>query len=366
MNKIERFLERKAKRLKNTDANYGSGIRQFFKILGINTDSYFHGRRDYQADIDKYYKKLWKDGNSSATIRTRISIIKTFLRYYDRSTKDLEIWDDISQELKGEGNTMEETALTKKDIKKILEFGDTCSRALVLTMGSCGCRIDEALNFKIYNIYFDECPVRIFFPKDIVKGKKKSRNSFITPEAVSAIKAWLKVRDDWLKTASRRGVGLGKKKSTTDNRIFPMSPQNARAKWKTMVEKAGYNSYTKMADGKKRLKAHLHSLRAFFRSNFGNADLAETLMGHSGYLSTYKRYDYHQLAEEYQKYKGNVSIFESTDLSETNKRLSNLQRENDSLKKVLAEIVEELNKLPEIKAVPIDPGLGKIAHPEKG
>ena len=82
-----------------------------------------------------------------------------------------------------------------------------------------------------------------------------------------------------------------------------------------------------------RRKLHYHNLRKFFRTYFGNSDLAEHLMGHVGYLSTYRQFNDKQLAIEYLKHMENVTVFgRSPDLTGVHEQLNEMADENQKLK----------------------------------
>lgn len=341
MDLIEKFFEKKLITNKNTQHSYEQGINYYFKTIKKNPETYFHNGHDIEQDITTYYLSLKKKNYAPWTQRVKLNAIKQFLTTFDKEIKQYEIWETISLRLRGADGIIEETPLDKTDIKKILQYGDIGSKAMFLIMASTGCRIEAIVGIEPEDIRINEEPVRIVFRPEIVKGKKKTITSFLTPEAVEAYKAWLKIRDKYLESAVKRTTFKHGKKTTNDNRVFPMCDVNARLIWKNIATKAGYGEKDKKTG---RLKAHPGSLRKFFRSYLGNADLAEHLMGHSGYLSTYRKYDYVQLGKEYLKYVDNLSIFESPDISEIHEQM----KEKESRIKQLEEQIQTKNIAQEI------------------
>lgn len=351
MDLIEKFFDKKLFTNYNTKRNYRRGIELYFKIINKDINTYFKSKQDYEADIAKYFKYLLET-TTQMTRKNRINAVRQFLKVYDKKTRDLDIWETISYRLRNIESETEEMALDQHDLKNILQYADIGTKAMFLTMSSCGCRIGELLQLLPEDIYLDETPTRIHFRNEITKTKSK-RDSFITPEAKAALEAWLKVRDEYLINSAKKNTSnalrkrikdknIDATKSLNDKRIFPMSDVNARSKWETIVRKAGYDERDKKTG---RLKAHPHSLRKFFRSYLGNADLAEHIMGHKGYLSTYRQYNTKQLAVEYNKYMSNLSIFETNpDLTYINEELIEKDKEIERLT-ARVEKLETLNEL---------------------
>ena len=357
MDIIDKFFEKKLITTPKTKESYRRGITLFFETIDKKPNTYFNNENDYEGDVGKFYLSLGKC--SPLTIRTYINAIKQFITALDKTTRQLEVWDTISSRLRGADRVSEEIALDQQDLLNILQYSDICSKAIFMMMASSGCRIGEIVQLLPEDIHEDEKPARIVFRAEITK-KKKMRTSFITPEAVSAYKAWKRVRDEWLQNAVNRATRSIEKnpemkqlnKNPNDKRVFPMTTVNVRVMWDTMARKAGYDERDAKTN---RLKVHPHSLRKFFRSYLGNVDLAEHLIGHRGYLSTYRAYNEKKLAKEYEKYMNNVSIFErSTDLTGVHEELEVLKkakREQDQEIFELRQMISELGnqKLDQLK-----------------
>jgi len=336
MTMIETFFQKKLITRPNTQRSYQRGIELYFKIINKDINNYFNNKPSYEDDITKYYHYLEKK-STQMTRKNRINAIKQFLKTFDKNTRDLEIWDTISYRLRNISAESEETPLDKNDLKKILRYGDICSKAMFLIMGSCGCRIGELVQLLPDDIHTDETPTRIYFRVEITKTHKP-RDSFITQEATESYKAWMKIRKDYLISAVKKTTfDYGKK--DVDDRVFPMTDVNVRAKWLTLVRKSDYDSKDSKTH---RLKAHPHSLRKFFRSYLGNADLAEHLMGHAGYLSTYRQFNTKQLAKEYLKYMGNLCIFEFPGMEEVQDSLKEKDQQMAQMQKTINEMKMEI------------------------
>jgi len=271
--------------------------------------------------------------------KNRMNAVKQFLIANDRSIKDLEIWDTIRERIRGAEPVSEEIPLEQKDIYNILQYGDICSKAMFLMMSSSGMRMESLNGLLPSDIHDDETPTRIVLRPEIVKGKKATITTFITPEATDAYHAWMKVRQHWLESAIKRTTFKGGKKKD-DDRVFPMTDVNIRLMWRNMLTKAGYDKRDKKTN---RSLCHPHGLRKFFRSWLGNVDLAEHLMGHKGYLSTYRAYSYKALNQEYTKYMNNLNIFSTpvdlsgitNDLKAKDEQIRDLQTKYDNMVNLL-------------------------------
>ena len=332
---IDRYFEKKLITNYHTKRNYRKGIENYFDTIKKDLKTYFKNKNDYEKDIGKYYLAI--DQFPPMTKKNRVNAIKQFLSCYNREIKGLEIWDTISHRLRGAQSITEETSLDKNDLKKLLQYADLRGKTIFLVMSSSGCRIGEIVQLIPDDIHLNEDPARIVFRAEIVKGQKNKRTSFISNEAKESLKAWMKIRDKYLESAVKKSTFYEKKE--IDDRVFPMTDVNVRLIWKNIVNKAGkpFNEVDKKTN---RLKCHPHSLRKFFRSYLGNADLAEHLMGHTGYLSTYRQYNEKQLAIEYLKYINNVTVFESQpDFSGIHHEL----KEKDDLIKDMQKKIDELD-----------------------
>lgn len=88
------------------------------------------------------------------------------------------------------------------------------------------------LALRLRDVDLDSMPARLTFRAETTKTKER-RISFITPEAVDAVKAWLTVRDEYIRTAAARVKGLNEAgyagpKRLDDDRLFPFEDTSYR------------------------------------------------------------------------------------------------------------------------------------------
>jgi DNA-binding ferritin-like protein len=125
-------------------------------------------------------------------------------------------------------------------------------------------------------------------------------------EALDAMREWLKVRDDYIVTATKRGVGLiqtgyGRgEKEAGNEKIFPFSDSVAQMMWNGAIDKLGLRSADRQTG---RQAFRIHMLRKYFISQLKlkiPESVVEELCGHKTYLSdSYRRYTKTQMAEFY-------------------------------------------------------------------
>ena len=169
---------------------------------------------------------------------------------------------------------------------------------LFLVLTSLGMRIGECLQLKISDIRLDEDPPQINLRPEYTKTGNR-RTAFISQSAKQYIKEWLKNRQDYIRSAAKRGRFP---RDPMDERMLPFSQTNALIIWHNAIKKARLNERD---CGTNRYKLHPHCLRKFFRTKLGvviPVDVAEALMGHQGYLTqAYRRYGIEDLGKIYKE-----------------------------------------------------------------
>lgn len=373
MDKIDEYFDKALVEKASTKVILRSHIRKYFKIIDKDMETYFDNTPEYDDKDEKklkiyneYYEQdlrtYWKylQGKAPNTRSVAISSIKGFLRRFDKKTRDLDIWDDISARMKGKSSRTEEHVPDIEEIKQILNYCDIRTKAIIMVALSSGMRISEATSILPTDVYLKETPTRINIRAEIAKNGKR-RTTFITSEATEILKEWLRAKDKFIAKAMKHlnFKNMAHLKDKEKPEIFPYSPHRIREAFNSACASAGFTGKTenkgdfdldkyykkdhKFSRGRRKL--HFHNLRKFFRTYFGNSDLAEHLMGHTGYLSTYRAYNDKQLSKEYLKHMENVTIYErSPDLSETHEKMSDMQQTIEDLKAQVLELKLEKNE----------------------
>ena len=216
----------------------------------------------------------------------------------------------------------EKEPLTHEEIRKILDFTRIPRRkALYMLLKDTGCRIGEALRLQRKHIDMNANPVTVFFPKNIVKGKKRARTAFVTNETRKTLEIALEdyESDDYVfGTPTQKDYGYRSEQSAFD--------------W--------VRRFTKMKDkyeSNRRFKKNLHSFRSFCYTQSklatGDADYAHGYVGHDRYLVVYERMEENEKIRLFNRCAPRLSIFENI-----------MTVSDDDLRKEVAELKAKLTE----------------------
>jgi len=330
------------------EAMYGEAKR---KQLDNLAEKYFNENRDYEKDVEAFLNHL--NGSAPLTIKLKISNVKTFLLENNVELPQ-KFWRKINRRIKGSRALTLDRIPTSDELKKLLLHMPIQGKATFLTLESSGMRIGELLQSHIDDLYLNEEPARIQLRGEITKTGNP-RHIFFSREAEEALTEWLKVREDYLKSA------VGKShlydKDADDNRIFPFDSSTAYSIWGKALHKSGLNGKDKSTG---REKIHPHTLRKFFRTRLGAAgipiDVVEALMGHESALLVFTEAQevtkLRQEVEERNKSLQTNFIKLSTKNLTLENKLARMERENletkeklKTLETVLTEVLGKIAKM---------------------
>jgi len=277
------------------------------------------GKRDLKADILAGCR-MCKAPKSGATLR---SAVIEFVRSNDFFPDERTLYHLKKAREASHVITMDRP-LGIEDALKILGQMDPRARAITLIMISSGARIGEVLNLKMGSdrvegdIDLETRPARITL-RETKTGQP--RISFISQEAVAAVKTYLQGRDRYVKSAKARGGGGG------GVYLFPITYSTFQDIWQRAVQKAGLE---KLDPNTGRLTLTAHSCRKFFMSRMKAAKvpdaIVEKLVGHRGYLAgAYGRYYEEELTEEYLKGERFVTLQKAALTERQDKRIRELE-----------------------------------------
>lgn len=271
---------------------------------------YLSEEENYVEDLRKYAASMQEVPPKTASIR--MTGIKEYLFANDAEFSQRDIRQIKSRMPRGGARTIERD-LDHAALQVLLTHADVRGRALILMLVSSGMRIGELLQLRLTDINLDAVPAEVTLRQEITKTRQH-RITFISREAVAAVREWLKVRSSYLASAQNRNAGfvakgIGSAKPIEDPRLFPFAAHGAQAMWRTILKNADLASVDESTG---RHQYHIHQFRKFFRSQMAltcPVDMVEALMGHEGYLTqAYRRYTREQLAEYYQKSEGMVTL----------------------------------------------------------
>ena len=219
-----------------------------------------------------------------ASIRQSYSFLKSYLRVVHGIKIDIE---DRRQFIKFDAiPKVNRFPLTREIIKDLCKNSHPIHKTFYLIQSSSGMRASESLALKEEYFDFNARPVTIRLPAKITKMKAE-RTAFISREANASLQKNFEDYFSQVKTLN-----------TFEQYFYQLR------------KRCGYlEKYTDSIN----YKVNIHSMRAFFRTQSIkaniNQDIAEELVGHSGYLKTYKRIDENDLIEAYLKLEPKLRIY---------------------------------------------------------
>jgi integrase len=387
MTRIAEFLAQYDKI--NTQRSYKTALRLFFDVVydssRVNDDAHYEDLAErYLTELQDGDRSLSTDmialANTLAdkpplTARSRIAAVKEFFveNGYDLTPRDVR---NIRRRVpKGYAQT-EENEMSRETLKTILQHCDLRGRAIFLVLVSSGMRVGEALSITLSDINLDKKPAQIRIKAGYTKTRE-ARTAFISGEAAEAVKAWLTVRTAHMTAAENRNKGLvahglSTEKKKDDDRVFPYEYGTINKIWETAVKKAGFYSKDEVTE---RNQTHIHQLRKYFRTMTATkipVDVAESLMGHSRYLSrAYRKHTRDQIAEYYLKAEPALTIFSIED-PEVKGKVAMLSEENEVLKRRLMSLEEQnevtrilLKQIENAHTISDEPLFDILENPEK-
>lgn len=299
------------------------------EMLSNCANRYFSDTRNYEEDVKLYFVSL---GNCAPlSQRNRLSTIKTMLAENGHELPST-FWKRLNRKIIGHRPLTQDRIPTNSELKQIIMNMPIGGRALFLCLATSGMRIGEALNLNLGDIDLTKTPVKVSIPAKITKGKT-ARFTFISSEAKDILNEWLKVREDYIKTASMKNYSNGFAKD--GDRLFPFVMNVAAIYWSNALRKCKLDQTDSQT---KRLILHPHVLRKWFitKGSETNSQATEELVGHEGYLTrAYRRMTEEQLIEFYQRLEPNLNIFSNLE------EIKRMKAEESKLQTIMNSLVAE-------------------------
>ncbi|UCF13257.1 MAG: site-specific integrase [Thermoplasmatales archaeon] len=292
---------------KRTRINYGWILRQYFREIKQIPETYFKKKRDYQSDVDKWWRQHLDE--VPKTRNTKLAIVRGLLEDND-VVFGKKYWLKLRKKRKGSRAATLDRVPTQSEFKTMLMHGDVKDKSLFLFTMSSGMRIDEVLKLKITMVDLKHDPPMVKIPGNITKNGDP-RTTFISQEAKAYLEEWLKIRKSYIRTAIKK-TGHITKKDVNDDTLFPFSYDVAWTSWNRLLRKAKLDDKDPTTN---RYVLHIHCLRKYFLSQMKlsiPAVIPEALAGHEQYLDeAYQRYTIEQLGEYYKRGEQKITILES-------------------------------------------------------
>jgi len=314
----------------NTVRTYKIALMGFFKTiynveepLADLAEKYFAGKRDYEEDMRNFLASVKK--MAPKTVKQRLSAVRVFLLENDVELPQ-KFWRRLRGRVRGNRALTLDKVPNNLQLRRIMMHLPIQGKSLFLCLASSGMRIGEALQLRLGDLDLDADPARVNIRGEYTKSGN-SRVTFISKESSEVVEEWLKVREEYLESASARSRY---DKSTEDPRLWPFSAVNARHVWNIGLSKTGNGGRDQMTRIR---QMHPHTLRKFFRTKLGAVipvDVVEALMGHEGYLTeVYRRYTMEDLARFYKQ--GEPALLVFTEAEEVGKLRAEVEDRNKQL-----------------------------------
>lgn len=307
-----------------------------------------NGDRSAADDLVDFIGAMTREGFAPSTVHSSRAAVAGF---FESNGVELSRLEErvIRKRLPKAATVAKERPITMEILRKFLPYMRVPYQAVALVMLATGARADEVLQLRDRDLDLEAVPARVDFRRETTKTKK-ARFSFLTPEAVGAVRTWIQIRSEYLETARARARSLHPdgfaRERKQDDDLFPFEETVYLKNWRNALTKAGLYERCEETG---RATIHPHGLRKYFRTYFGAAagvDVAETLMGHQGYLTgAYVRLTEQDLAAAYAAnvYVLTISQGGSGDLV---RKMADLQARNEALEQQLRDVrqvVDERN-----------------------
>lgn len=361
---LSTFFDNIGNRSTSTISGYKTAIWQFMRFIyslpdsdkervAERVDQYFAEQRNYHADFKLFIQQKLAD-KPPLSAKQVFNQIKRFLELCDVvfTPKELAL---LKNQVPTGGVETQECDLDTDTIRSILQHTDIKGKAIILCLASGGMRISELLDLRLTDVDLDAIPAsvqirakntRLTVDKNgdekVITKKTKTRQgryTFISSEAVAAVREWLKIRPEYLRAVQTKANHLNNvrvSKDLNDVRLFPMSDNTVNQLFiEAIISVFGKNEVDPNTG---RSVRHIHQTRKFFTSQLSLSvpeAVADFFAGHKTAMSdNYRRYTRKQMSEYYLKGEHQLYIEAPPELREM----------GSSIKKQMEEMMEESRK----------------------
>jgi len=339
---------------KETEGLYRRSFEKFLSFIGGTPEDI---EREYAASTDRVFKRKYaqylrafaaemqKRGYSPKTISVTLGIIKSFFKHSDFPLGYVPSGSNLI--------AFHNREISKYEIVEILKLANVRDRAFFTVMAQSGLRPQTITNLKIKDVegianIETLIPSKIRVRQENTKGAYQEYFSFIGPEAVEALRNYLKTKTGELTPDSYIFTKFGHEDKSVSAGVLSHVFGNIVLK---LREKGilDFETKTRKIEGSKRSKfsiseLRLYGLRKWFRKNagFAGVDFVSFWMGHSlGVDEHYFSRDPEHHRKIYQEKAMPHLRLETATPSETDKLMAKLSQENKELKRQIAELNEK-------------------------
>ena len=334
----EYWLRRLSKLSIGTRISYKAHLRQFCDWIGKSPDVLIEERSEELKSEDPRVQNTKEDELldylvflkeerelKPKTLRMALTAAKSF---FANNYVPLNIPSNLTPSSR---ITTNRRAITKAELKKVIELTNIKWKALLLTLRDTGLRISDAikLQMKHINDLEGEPPIHI---REITTEKDGSQPiTFLGSESIAALKDWIEFRKRGTRHVYGGDKGLPPESITSESYLFitqngaPLKVGNASRMIINQMERAGLTGLS------------AHSLRKYFQTQLESAGVPRNwilrMMGKSlpGSDGSYSMPSELQLREAYERAYPQLAILPITNTE----RVTDLEEEVKSLKSEL-------------------------------
>jgi len=353
----EFWMEEMARRSESTRQRYRTFLDKFCGFVGADPDEIVEARkrdlessdprvrRRFEILLKRFINHLEAEGYSVSSLQVAYAAVRSFFEAHYMPLV-MRRGDYPS----GEG--IGQKAATKEDLRKMCERTDARGRALILCLKDSGLRVSDLAKLRVGHVKKhleaeeEYVPIRI-----VTKKKRVVARTFFGPEAVEALREYLKKRE--------KGTRYLKPEELTDS-----SPLFVTRRKQPLTRSGLSSLVTQLAKraGLERISAH--SLRKFFQTQLEAAGVhpnwIEQMMGHKleGVRGAYSMPTDQQLKEAYVNAYHSLRVFpikvsnEEINilvrrLRESQERILALEREREQLRERIMQLENLTRQLEE-------------------
>ena len=184
-----RYLTRRNRKPRTLYSRYGAIVL----FIGMIRDN---GRTRLEEttrkDVEAFIEHEQDRGNQITTIRTKLVSVQAFLRYL--MEEEIVSPDIFNRRIRLRLPERLPKAIDPEDLRKFISvIKETRDRAMMMILLRTGMRIGELLNTKVMDVHIKERNIEIYE----AEKNRLGRVVYLSEDAVSALRKWLKERDSW-------------------------------------------------------------------------------------------------------------------------------------------------------------------------
>lgn len=172
----------------STHLHYSNDLKLFFAWSGLPVEAITPGT------IDRYITHCQSEGHAVATINRRLASLSRFYNYLALMRDDAPANPVLYRRRSIRQGQHLPRDVAEPDLAALFAVIENIrDRAMFLLMVRCGLRVGEVRNLNMQDCYLQPAPGQL--PRLWLQGKgDKERVVYVSPQTLSALSAWLKVR----------------------------------------------------------------------------------------------------------------------------------------------------------------------------